>query len=41
MNTTRGGFLAAAVTTAGAGATHDLAQAETHDHQAIPSDPAL
>lgn len=23
------------------GATHDLAQAETHDHQAIPSDPAL
>src|SRR6516162_5910066 len=41
MSTTRRDFMAAAVTAAGVTATHDLAQAESHDHQAVPSDPAL
>jgi nitrile hydratase len=41
MSTTRRDFLAAAVTAAGATATHDFAHAETHDHQVVPSDPAL
>jgi hypothetical protein len=40
MSTTRRDFMAAAVTAAGVTATHDLAHAD-HDHQAIPSDPAL
>jgi hypothetical protein len=41
MSTTRRDFMAAAVTAAGVTATHDLAHAEGHDHQAVPSDPAL
>ena len=41
MSTTRRDFMAAAVTAAGVTAAHDLAQAESHDHQAVPSDPAL
>ena len=41
MKTTRRDFLTVAVTAAGATATHDLAHAETHDHQGIPSDVAL
>jgi nitrile hydratase subunit alpha len=41
MNTTRRDFLAAAVTAAGATATHDFAHAEDHAHQLVPSDPAL
>jgi nitrile hydratase len=41
MSTTRRDFLAAAATAAGATATHDFAHAETHDHQVVPSDPAL
>ncbi len=41
MSTTRRDFLAAAVTAAGATATHDFAHSETHDHQVVPSDPAL
>jgi nitrile hydratase subunit alpha len=40
MATTRRGFLAGAATAAGATATH-LAHAEDHDHQVVPSDPAL
>jgi nitrile hydratase subunit alpha len=41
MNTTRRDFVVAAVTVAGATATPDLAHADTHDHQAVPSDVAL
>jgi nitrile hydratase len=41
MGTTRRDFLTVAAAAAGATATHDLAHAETHEHQAIPSDPAL
>ncbi len=42
MDTTRRGFLKTAATAAGAAAmTHDLAHAEAHDHQVVPSDPAL
>jgi nitrile hydratase len=43
MTTTRRDFLAAAATAAGAAAaaTPDLAHAETHDHQDVPSDIAL
>ena len=41
MNTTRRDFVVAAVTAAGATATPDLAHADTHDHQAVPSDAAL
>jgi nitrile hydratase len=43
MTTTRRDFLGAAVTTAGAAVTTDLsdAQAHGHDHQVVPSDPAL
>jgi nitrile hydratase len=41
MNTTRRDVLAAAVTAVGATATHDLARAEDHDHQDVPSDVAL
>ncbi len=41
MNTTRRGFLAGAATAAGATATSDFAHAEDHDHQVVPSDPAL
>jgi nitrile hydratase len=41
MTTTRRGFLAGAATAAGATATHDFAHAEDHDHQVVPSDPAL
>jgi nitrile hydratase len=41
MSTTRRDFMAAAVTAAGMTATHDLAHAEGHDHQTVPSDPAL
>jgi nitrile hydratase subunit alpha len=39
--TTRRGFLAAAATAAGATATPVFAHAEDHDHQIVPSDPAL
>src|SRR2546422_1052827 len=41
MNTTRRDFVVAAVTAAGVTATPDLAHADTHDHQAVPSDVAL
>jgi nitrile hydratase len=41
MSTSRRDFLAVAVTAAGATATHNFAHAEAHDHQAVPSDPAL
>ena len=42
MDTTRRGFLKTAATAAGAAAvTRDLAHAEVHQHQAVPSDPAL
>ena len=45
MRTTRRGFLTAAVTAAGAAATHDLAHAgehdHDHDHQVVPSDLTL
>jgi len=41
MNTTRRGFLAGAATAAGATATSAFAHAEDHDHQVVPSDPAL
>jgi nitrile hydratase len=42
MDTTRRGFLKTAATAAGAAAmTRDLAHAEAHDHQVVPSDPAL
>jgi len=41
MNTTRRDFLAGAVTAAGVTATSDLAHAQDHDHQDVPSDVAL
>jgi nitrile hydratase len=42
MNTTRRDLLATALTAAaGAAVTTDLAQGHDHDHQAVPSDPAL
>jgi nitrile hydratase len=41
METTRRELLTAAVTVAGATATHDLAHAEDHVHQEVPSDVAL
>jgi nitrile hydratase len=41
MGTTRRDFLTVAAAAAGATATPDLAHAETHDHQAVPSDLAL
>ena len=41
MDATRRDVLTAAVTAAGATATHDLAHAEDHDHQDVPSDVAL
>ena len=43
MTTTRRDFLTAAVTAAGAAVTPDLAHAQEHDHdhQVVPSDPAL
>jgi nitrile hydratase len=41
MGTTRRDFLTAAVTAAGATATTDLAHAEDHVHQEVPSDVAL
>jgi nitrile hydratase subunit alpha len=41
METTRRDLLTAAVTVAGATATHDLAHAEDHVHQEVPSDVAL
>ena len=41
MNTTRRDFLTVAVSAAGATATHDLAHAEAHDHQGVPSDVVL
>jgi nitrile hydratase len=45
MTTTRRDFLTAAVTAAGAAVTPDLARtqehAHDHDHQVVPSDPAL
>jgi nitrile hydratase len=40
MTTTRRDFLTAAVTAAGASVTPELAQHD-HDHQVVPSDPAL
>jgi nitrile hydratase len=41
MNTTRRDLLTAALTAAGAAVTSDLARAQEHDHQAVPSDPTL
>jgi nitrile hydratase subunit alpha len=43
MDTTRRGFLATAAAATGAAVTPDLARAaeDTHDHQTLPSDPAL
>lgn len=47
MSSTRRDFLAAAITTAGAAVTPELAHGhdhehhDDHDHQAVPSDPAL
>jgi nitrile hydratase len=41
METTRRDFLTVAVTVAGATATHDVAHAEGHAHQEVPSDVAL
>ena len=41
MDATRRDVLTVAVTAAGATATHDLAHAEDHDHQDVPSDVAL
>ena len=43
MDTTRRGFLTSTVAATGAAVTHDLAHAADggHDHQALPSDPAL
>jgi nitrile hydratase len=41
MTTTRRDFLTAAAATAGAAMTPDLNHAHQHEHQAIPSDPAL
>ena len=41
MTTTRRDLLTAALTAAGASATTDLAHAQDHSHQAVPSDVAL
>src|SRR5258708_36606115 len=41
MPTTRRDFLTTAVTAVGAAVTPDLARAQEHDHQVVPSDPAL
>jgi nitrile hydratase subunit alpha len=41
MNTTRRDFLAVAASAAGATAAPDLADAQVHDHQDVPSDVAL
>jgi nitrile hydratase len=43
MDTTRRGFLASTVAATGAAVTQDLAHAadDRHDHQVVPSDPAL
>ena len=44
MDTTRRGFLASTVAASGAAVTPNLAHAvgeHAHDHQALPSDPAL
>jgi nitrile hydratase subunit alpha len=41
MGTTRRDFLAGAVTAAGVTATPELAHADAHDHQDVPSDMAL
>ena len=41
MDTTRRDFLTAAVSAAGAAATGDLAHAQDHAHQVVPSDPTL
>jgi hypothetical protein len=43
MDTTRRGFLASTAAATGAAVTQDLAHAadDGHDHQAVPSDPAL
>ena len=41
MITPRRDFLTAAAMTAGAAMTPDLTQAHQHEHQAVPSDPAL
>ncbi len=41
MGTTRREFMTVAAAAAGATAAPDLGHAETHDHQAVPSDPAL
>jgi nitrile hydratase len=41
METTRRGFLKTAATAAGAAVTRNLAHAEAHDHQVVPSDSAL
>lgn len=41
MTTTRRDFLTAAAATAGAAMTQDLSQAHQHEHQTVPSDPAL
>jgi hypothetical protein len=43
MDTTRRGFLASTVAATSAAMTQDLAHADDdgHDHQVLPSDPAL
>jgi nitrile hydratase subunit alpha len=41
MDTTRRGFLKTAATAGAAAMTSDLAHAQIHDHQVVPSDPAL
>jgi nitrile hydratase len=41
MTTTRRDFLTTAAATAGAAMTPDLSHAHKHEHQAVPSDPAL
>src|SRR5258708_26195795 len=41
MTTNRRDFLTTAVTAVGAAVTPDLARAQEHDHQVVPSDPAL
>jgi nitrile hydratase subunit alpha len=41
MDSTRRNFLSGAVTVAGAAATGDVAHAQDHDHQDVPSDVAL
>jgi hypothetical protein len=41
MSTSRRDFLTAAATTAGAAMTPEFSPADDHEHQAVPSDPAL